>query len=336
MSKYKIKDATFFITGGAGFVGSYIIEELLPHKPKKIFILDNMIRGCYKNMKNFINNPTIELFEEDIRNTDLVNELMSKSDYCFHLAAMRINRCAENTREAFDVMLKSTFEIVEAAKKHKIKKLIYSSSASVYGLAQNFPTPETDNPYDNKTFYGAAKMFGEQLLRCYHDMYGLNYVALRYFNIYGPRMDTEGKYTEVMIKWLDCIRDNKQPLIYGKGTTSMDFVYITDIAKANIRALLSDVSDEVFNIGVSKETSLHELLDLLLKINNSKLTPKYMPENTINPVSKRIADISKAKKQLGFEPEINLEEGLKSLSDWYFEQVKEKQHDPHCEAISDK
>lgn len=336
MSKYKIKDSTIFLTGGAGFVGSYIIEELLPHKPKKILILDNMLRGCYNNIQNFIKNPIVELIEDDIRNTDLVNDLMSQSDYCFHLAALRINRCAENTREAFDVMVKSSFEIIEAARNHKIKKFIYSSSASVYGLAQNFPTTETDNPYDNKTFYGAAKVFGEQLMRCYHDMYSLEYVALRYFNIYGPRMDTEGKYTEVMIKWLDCIRDNKQPLIFGKGSTSMDFVYITDIAKANILALLSDVSDEVFNIGTSRETTLHELLDLMLQINNSSLKPKYMPENTVNPVSKRIADISKAKKLLGFKPEVNLEKGLKHLSDWYFEQEKKKQHDTHSQALSYK
>ncbi|MBN4051953.1 NAD-dependent epimerase/dehydratase family protein [Cytophagaceae bacterium AH-315-L13] len=331
---HSVKDATIFLTGGAGFVGSYIIEQLIPSEPKKIIILDNMLRGTFYNMKSFIDNPIVEFIEGDIRDTDKVREIMSQSDYCFHLAALRINRCAADPKEAFDVMVKANFDVIEAAKDFKIKKFIYSSSASIYGLAQNFPTPETDNPYDNKTFYGAAKMFGEQLLRCYHDMYGLDYVALRYFNVYGPRMDTEGKYTEVMIKWLDCIRDNKDPLIFGDGSTSMDFVYVSDIARANILALTSDVTDEAFNVGNCRETSLHELLELLIKANESELKPKYMPDNTINPVSKRIASIDKAKELLGFEPEVSLEKGLKQLSDWYFERVKEKQNDPHSEAVS--
>jgi UDP-glucose 4-epimerase len=155
-------------------------------------------------------------------------------------------------------------------------------------------------------------------------MYGLDYVALRYFNVFGPRMDTDGKYTEVMIKWLDCIRDNKNPLIFGDGSTSMDFVYVRDVAKANVLALLSDVTDESFNIGNQRETSLKELLEILLKVNNSTLEPKFMPENTVNPVSRRLADISKAKRLLGYEPTVSLEVGLKLLSDWYFEKQKNK------------
>jgi UDP-glucose 4-epimerase len=200
--------------------------------------------------------------------------------------------------------------------------VIYSSSASVYGLAQNFPTPETDNPYNNQTFYGAAKMFGEQLFRSFKFMHNLDYVALRYFNAYGPRMDTDGKYTEVMIKWLDCITANKNPLIYGDGSTSMDFVYVKDIAKANVAALLSDVTDEAFNIGNCVETSLKELLEITLKVNKSSLVPQFVPDNTINPVSKRIADISKAEKLLGYKPTYDLEKGLEELSNWYFETKK--------------
>jgi UDP-glucose 4-epimerase len=318
----KVKDSTILVTGGAGFIGSYVIEELILLQPKKIIIIDNFIRGTSANMKNFINNPIVELYEGDIRNTDLLEKCIAGTDYVFHMAALRINACAANPRDGFDVMLKSTFELASLCAKNKIKKVIYSSSASVYGLAQHFPTPETDNPYNNQTFYGAAKMWGEQLFRSYKFMYGLDYVALRYFNAYGPRMDTDGKYTEVMIKWLDCIRESKNPLIYGDGSTTMDFVYVRDIAKANIAALQADVTDEVFNIGNCEETSLKELLDVLLKVNDSNLTPEFREENSINPVSRRLADISKAKKLLGFTPTVSLEKGMKELTEWYFEKIK--------------
>lgn len=317
-----IKDSSILITGGAGFLGSYIIEELIRYQPKQIYVIDNLIRGSLENMASFINDSRVTFFEDDIRNEKLINKLMSQSDYCFHAAALRINKCAENPADAFDVMLKSTFHIIEAAKNCKIKKFIYSSSASVYGLAQNFPTPETDNPYSNTTFYGAGKLFGEQMLHCYYDIHKLNYVALRYFNIYGPRMDTDGRYTELFIKWLKCIQNKQQPLIFGDGSTAMDFVYVTDVAKANIAALLNDVTDEAVNVGCGKETSLTELLKLILSINNSSIQPKYMPENIINPVKKRCADIRKAKRLLGFKPTVSLKEGIKLLSDWYFKKTE--------------
>jgi len=318
----KVKNSTILVTGGAGFIGSYVIEELIPLQPKKIIIIDNFIRGSRENMKSFINNPVIELHEADIRDTERLEQCISGCDYIFHMAALRINACAANPQDGFDVMLKSTFEIAQLAVKHKIKKVIYSSSASVYGLAQHFPTPETDNPYNNQTFYGAAKMWGEQLFRSYKFMYGLDYVALRYFNAYGPRMDTDGKYTEVMIKWLDCIRDGRNPLIYGDGSTTMDFVYVRDIAKANIAALEADVTDEAFNIGNCEETSLKQLLGVLLKVNDSNLTPEHREENSINPVSRRLADISKAQRLLNFTPTVSLEQGMKELTKWYFDKIK--------------
>ena len=318
----KVKDSTILVTGGAGFIGSYVVEQLIPLQPKKIIILDNFIRGTKENMKSFYTNPIVEFHEGDIRDTIKLEHCIAGSDYIFHMAALRINACAASPRDGFEVMLKSTFEIAELAVKHKVKKVIYSSSASVYGLAQHFPTPETDNPYNNQTFYGAAKMWGEQLFRSYKFMYGLDYVALRYFNAYGPRMDTDGKYTEVMIRWLDCIRDSKNPLIYGDGSTTMDFVYVRDIAKANIAALQADVTDEAFNIGNCEETSLKGLLDVLLKVNESTLTPEFRDESSVNPVGRRLADISKAKKLLGFTPTVSLEEGMKELTEWYFSKIK--------------
>jgi UDP-glucose 4-epimerase len=314
----KINNSTILVTGGAGFIGSYVIEDLLKHKPKKIIIIDNLMRGSLRNMENFIDNPIVEFNDGDIRDLNLLESKISECDYVFHMAALRINSCAANPDNGFDVMVKSTFDIVKLCSKYSIKKVIYSSTASVYGLAQNFPTPETDNPYDNQTFYGAAKLWGEQILRNWHFMYKLDYVALRYFNVYGPRMDTDGKYTEVMIKWLDCIKDNVNPLIYGDGLTSMDFVYVKDVAKANVNALLSDVTDEVFNVGNSVETNLIQLLESLIEVNKVDLIPEFRDSDSINPVSRRIADISKANKMIDYEPSYNLKKGLKELSDWYF------------------
>ena len=320
----KIKDSTIFISGGAGFIGSYLIEELLSqHQPKKIIILDNLIRGSFENMKRFINDPRVEFIKGDIRNNELLEKCIAGTDYVFHMAALRINACAANQQEGFEVMIQATFNIANLCLKHKVKKIIYSSTASVYGLAQHFPTPETDNPYNNQTFYGGAKIWGEQLFRSYKFMHNMDYVALRYFNVYGSRMDTDGKYTEVMIKWLDCIRDNRQPAIYGDGTDSMDFVHVKDIAHANVLALISDVTDEAFNVGDQIETSLSDLLNVLLKVNKSQLKPIFKEANSINPVSRRLADISKASKLLGYKPAITLEKGLKELTDWYFEKQKQ-------------
>ena len=319
---YKIFKSRILITGGAGFIGSYLVEELLKSDPEKIIILDNLIRGSFENMDSFHDNPVIEFVEGDVRDSALLEKCIAGVDYVFHLAALRINACAANPGEGFEVMIRSTFDLAEMCVRHKVKKVIYSSSASVYGLAENFPTPETDNPYNNQTFYGGAKLWGEQLFRSYKFMYNLDYVALRYFNVYGPRMDTDGKYTEVMIRWLDCIRDSKAPLIYGDGSTTMDFVYVRDVAKANVAALLSDVTDQVLNVGNCEETSLKELLEVLLKVNNSLLKPEYREENTVNPVSRRLAANSKAKDLIGFSPAVNLEEGLYELSQWYFNKKK--------------
>lgn len=314
----KIYQSRILITGGAGFIGSYLVEELLEHQPQRIVILDNLIRGRYENMQSFSNNSIVEFIEGDIRDVHLLEKCISQVDYVFHMAALRINACAANPKEAFEVMLKSTFAIAELCVKYNIQKVIYSSSASVYGLAQHFPTPETDHPYDNQTFYGTAKLWGEQLFRSFKFMYGLDYIALRYFNVYGPRMDTDGKYTEVMIRWLDCIRDGRNPSIFGDGSTTMDFVYVKDVASANVAALLSDYSDETFNVGNAEETSLKELLKVLLRVNNSNLSTQFVEENSVNPVSRRLADTRKIHEYLNLKPAFNLEQGLSELSEWYY------------------
>ena len=311
-----IKDSVIVVTGGAGFVGSHVVEQLLAHEPRRIHVVDNFLRGSRENLAGVLSNPALELIEGDIRDRALMDGLLSRADFCFHLAALRITRCAAEPREAFEVMLRATFDLAESAVRHKVKKVVYSSSASVYGLAPEFPTSEAAAPWDNATLYGAAKLFGEQLLRSFHADHGLDYVALRYFNVYGERMDTEGKYTEVLVRWLDCIRDGKPPLIFGDGSQTMDFVHVTDVARANLAALVAPSTDEAFNVGTGRETSLRELLDLLLAANGSRLEPVTMPERTVNPVRRRLASVEKAKRLLGFETTVRLEEGLAQLSRW--------------------
>ena len=234
-----------------------------------------------------------------------------------HLAAIRITACAEHPREAFEVMCAGSFNVVEAARQAGVKKLVAASSASVYGLAEAFPTEETHHPYANRTWYGASKLLLEGLLRSFNDMYGLQYVALRYFNVYGPRMDIHGKYTEVLIRWMERIEAGEPPLILGDGTQTMDFVHVLDVARANIAALMSDVSDDVLNVGSGTETGLSELAVLLTQVMGSAGAPEYGPERKVNAVSRRLASTARAQERLGFTASIRLEDGLRELVAWW-------------------
>ena len=238
-------------------------------------------------------------------------------DAVIHMATLRITACAENPREAHEVMCDGTFNVVEAARKAGVKKFVTASSASIYGLADTFPTREEHHPYNNRTWYGASKIMLEGLLRSFNEMYGFPYIAHRYFNVYGPRMDIHGKYTEVLIRWMERIASGVPPLILGDGKTTMDFIYIDDVARSNVLALASDVSDEVFNIASGVETSLNELATTLLKVMGSNLKPEYGPERKVNSVSRRLADVTKAERLLGFRTDVSLEEGLQRLVKWW-------------------
>ena len=242
---------------------------------------------------------------------------MSGIDLVFHQAAVRITQCAEEPRLALDVLVQGTYEVIEAAANAGVRKVIAASSASVYGLAREFPTSEEHHPYANDTIYGAAKTFNEGLLRSFHAMRGLHYVALRYFNVYGPRMDIYGLYTEVLIRWMERIEAGEHPLILGDGTQTMDFVFTEDIARANLLAATSDTTNEVFNIGSGTETSLAGLAQTLLKVMGSDLQPEFGPPRTVNAVARRLADVSLARQRLGWKSEISLEEGLRRLVSWW-------------------
>jgi UDP-glucose 4-epimerase len=242
---------------------------------------------------------------------------MDGADVVFHLAAIRITQCAEEPRLALEVLVDGTYNVFEAAAEADVRRVVASSSASVYGLAEQFPTDETHHPYANDTLYGASKVFNEGLLRSMHAMFGLDYVALRYFNVYGPRMDVHGLYTEVLVRWMERITAGQPPLILGDGSQTMDFVYIGDVARANLLAAESDVTDAAFNVASGTETSLLELAQMLLRVMGSDLPVEHGPARAVNGVTRRLADTRLAREQIGFDAEVGLEEGLTRLVDWW-------------------
>jgi UDP-glucose 4-epimerase len=305
------------VTGGGGAIGSNLVDQLVDAGAGEIVVLDNFVRGRRDNLAWALEHGPVRLVEGDICDRGLVDELTRGKDLVFHLAALRITQCAEEPRLANDVLVNGTFNVVEAAAEHGVRKLIASSSASVYGLATEFPTAEDHHPYANDTLYGAAKVYNELLLRSYHAMTGLDYVALRYFNVYGERMDIHGVYTEVLVRWMERIAAGLPPIILGDGKQTMDFVFIADIARANLLAAASDATDEVFNIASAQETSLGGLAEMLLKVMESDLDVEYGPPRGVNGVTRRLADVDKARELLGWTPEIDLEEGLRRLVAWW-------------------
>lgn len=305
------------ITGGAGLVGSHIADQLVRQGVEEVIVLDNFVRGRRENLAWASAHGRVAVVEGDIRDRAVVAEAFRDADVVFHQAAIRITQCAEEPRLALEVLADGTFNVLEAAVNAGVKKVVAASSASVYGLADEFPTTEGHHPYNNRTLYGAAKAFNEGLLRSFNDMYGLPYVGLRYFNVYGPRMDTYGAYTEVLIRWMERIAVGKPPIIFGDGSQTMDFVYIDDIARANVLAAQAEVSDDVFNVASGVETSLADLARTLLHVMGSDLTVEFGPERKVNAVRRRLAGTSKATRLLGFTAQVSLDEGLRRLVEWW-------------------
>ena len=311
-----IKGQRCLVTGGAGTIGSTIVDHLVAGGAE-VTVLDNFVRGRRENLAAALGSGNVRIAEGDIRDRTLVKKLMSGMDLVFHQAAIRITQCATEPRLALEVLVDGTYEIVEAASDVGVRKVVTASSASVYGLATEFPTPERHHPYANDTLYGAAKTFNEGLLRSFHAMRGLDYVALRYFNVYGPRMDIFGLYTEVLIRWMERIEAGQPPLILGDGAQTMDFVFTEDIARANLLAAEADVTDEVFNIGSGTETSLIQLAQALLHAMGSNLPLEFGPARSVNNVTRRLSDVSLAAERLGWKAEIGLDEGLRRLVTWW-------------------
>ncbi|MBU4336199.1 MAG: NAD-dependent epimerase/dehydratase family protein [Actinobacteria bacterium] len=313
----QLEGANVLVTGGAGTIGSTIVDQLLDAGAARIVVLDNLVRGRRENLADALATGKVELVVGDLRDRDLVHDVTKGQDVVFHQAAIRITQCAEEPRLALEVLVDGTFTVLEAAVEHKVRKVVAASSASVYGLAEQFPTGERHHHHNNDTFYGAAKSFNEGMLRSFRAMYGLDYVVLRYFNVYGPRMDVHGLYTEVLVRWMERIADGKPPLIFGDGLQTMDFVFTTDIARANLLAARSEVVDGTYNVANGVETSLLGLAEALLRVMGSDLSVEHGPERAVNGVSRRLADTSAARRDLGFEATVGLEEGLRQLVEWW-------------------
>ena len=305
------------VTGGAGAVGSNIVDQLVSAGAGEVVVLDNFVRGRRENLQWALANGSVRVVEGDVRDRELLATLSRGIDVVFHQAALRITHCAEEPRLALEVMVDGTFNVIEAALAADVRRVVAASSASVYGLAEQFPTDESHHPYANDTLYGAAKTFNEGLLRSFHSMKGLDYVALRYFNVYGPRMDIHGVYTEVLVRWMEKISAGGAPLILGDGSQTMDFVYIEDVARSNLLAAQADASDEVFNIASGVETSLLELAEMLIRVMGADVPIEYGPERSVNKVPRRLSDQTRAKERLGFQAEVELEEGLRRLVAWW-------------------
>ena len=311
-----IAGARILITGGAGLVGSHIADLAVEEGASELVIIDNLTRGRMENLRNASARGRITVHEADIRDQAAVKRAMDGIDLVFHQAAIRITQCAEQPRTAVEVLINGTFNVLEAAVHAGVKKVVAASSASVYGEPSYVPMDES-HPFNNRTLYGAAKIADEQLLRAFNDMYELPYAALRYFNVYGPRMDVYGVYTEVMVRWLDRIEAGEPPVIFGDGLQSMDFVHIRDVAAANLAAMKSSVTQGVFNVASGTETSLNELALLLLDLmGRSDLRLEHREERKVNPVQRRLATTDLARNALGFEAKIGLRAGLQSLIEW--------------------
>jgi UDP-glucose 4-epimerase len=313
----KIEGSKILVTGGCGLIGSTTIDQVLAENPAKVVIYDNLVRGSLNNVAHLMNDPRVELIKGDIRDVEATRKVTEGMDAVIHMATLRITACAAEPREALEVMCDGTYNVLEAAHLAGVKRFVTASSASIYGLADIFPTKEDHHPYNNRTWYGASKIMLEGLLRSFNDMYGTSYVAFRYFNVYGPRMDIHGKYTEVLIRWMERIENGQPPLILGDGKTSMDFIYIDDVARANVLGLKSDVSDEIFNVASGVETTLIELAEALMRVMGKEMAPEFGPPRGVNAVPRRLACTKKAEEMLGFKSSVDLDEGLHRLVTWW-------------------
>jgi len=305
------------VIGGAGLIGSHTVDCLIREDVREVLIYDNFVRGRTENLHQALKDPRVKVYDVggDVMQTDILESALDGADGVFHLAALWLLQCHEYPRSAFDVNVRGTFNVMEACVKRGVKRLVYSSSASVYGDAVHEPMDE-DHPFNNKNFYGATKIAGEAMLRAFHHRYGLNYVGLRYMNVYGPRQDYHGAYIAVIMKMLDAIDRGQGPTILGDGSEAFDFVAVEDCGVANVCAMKSDSVDRFYNVGTGRRTSLKELAGLLLELTGCTQPIQYASRSQATLVRNRIGDPKRAAAEIGFTATIGLKEGLLRLIEW--------------------
>lgn len=307
------------VIGGAGLIGSHTVDRLLKEDIEQVLIYDNFTRGREENLSNALKDPRCSVYDVggDILQTDILDAAMKDNNIngVFHLAALWLLQCHEYPRSAFNTNIAGTFNVMEACVKNDIERLVWSSSASVYGDAVTEPMEE-DHPYNNKNFYGATKIAGEAMLRSFHHRYGLDYVGLRYMNVYGPRQDYHGAYIAVIMKMLDAIDNGEAPTIMGDGSEAFDFVAVEDCAKANVCGMSSTATDGFYNVGTGYRTSLKELAEKLLNLTGCNKEIQFAPRSQATLVKNRIGSPVKATAEIGFTADIDLDEGLRRLIDW--------------------
>ena len=313
----RLEGSKLVLIGGAGLIGSHTADRLLAEDVGEVVIYDNFVRGRHENLENALKDPRVRVFDigGDILQTDILEAALEGADGVFHFAALWLLQCHEFPRSAFDVNVKGTFNVMDACVRQGVKRLVYSSSASVYGDAVEEPMGE-DHPFNNKNFYGATKIAGEAMLRAYHHRYALDYVGLRYMNVYGPRQDYRGAYIAVIMKMLDAIDRGESPTVLGDGSEAFDFVAAEDCALANLRAMQAEASDRFYNVGTGTRTSLKALAELLLDLTGSDRPVGYAPRSAATLVRNRIGDPRRAAEEIGFTAEIGLREGLERLIAW--------------------
>ena len=313
----KLQGKKIVVVGGAGLIGSHTVDQLINEDVKEILIYDNMTRGSKDNLDNALKDNRVKIYDVggDILQSDILESALEKADGVFHFAALWLLQCHEFPKSAFDVNIKGTFNVIDACVKKNVKRLVYSSSASVYGDAITEPMDE-NHPFNNKNFYGATKIACEAMLRSYYFRYNLEYVGLRYMNVYGPRQDYNGAYIAVIMKMLDAIDEGKNPVIFGDGNESFDFISVDDCAFANICAMKSNTFDQFYNVGTGKRTSLKKLAQVLLKLKKSDKKILYKKNSHATFVKNRVGCPKKSSREIGFTAKINLIEGLKQLIDW--------------------
>lgn len=312
-----LRGKKLLVVGGAGLIGSHTVDALVQEDVAEIVVYDNFVRGAQENLRQAMRDPRVKIFEAggDVCQADILAAAMRGMDGVFHLAALWLLQCHEYPRAAFDVNIRGTFNVMEACVAAGVKRLVYSSSASVYGDALHEPMTE-DHPFNNKNFYGATKICGEAMLRAFHHRYGLDYVGLRYMNVYGPRQDYHGAYIAVIMKMLDAIDRGEGPTILGDGSEAFDFVAVSDCGRANVLAMQAQASDRFYNVGTGVRTSLRELAQMLIELTGCKLPIRYAPRSQATLVRNRIGSPALAQRDLGFNATVSLPDGLRQLIEW--------------------